>query len=130
MAKNCLGINSLWTRRDACTMFVLVTEDAQMVDEPDNMVLRLLREIRATLDDHSARLARMDARFDRMDARFDQVDARFDHVDKELEEVKFQVTYGLGVSSINNLKAREVDLRMTEFDRRLKTLEERADGEM
>jgi hypothetical protein len=39
-------------------------------------------------------------------ARLERVDGCFDHVDKELEEVRFQVTYGLGVSSINHLKAR------------------------
>jgi hypothetical protein len=100
-----------------------------MVDEPDNMVLRMLREIRAKQDEHDVRFAKIDARFEQIDTRFDQVDTRFDHIGKELEEVKFQVTYGLGVSSINHLKVREVDHRMTDFDTRLKRLEEKAETE-
>ena len=95
-----------------------------MVDEPDNLMLRLLREIRAKQDEHAVMV---EARFKAVDARFEQVDARFDHIDKELEEVKFQVTYGLGVFSINHLKAREVDHRMTDFEQRLKRLEEKAE---
>lgn len=100
-----------------------------MVDEPDNLVLQMLREIRATQQEHSEKFKQIDVRFKEIDARFDHVDARFDHINKELEEVKFQVTYGLGVSSINHLKAREVGHRMTDFDQRLKRLEEKAETE-
>jgi hypothetical protein len=42
-----------------------------MADEPDNLVLVQLREIRTTLADHSKRFDRMDERFDRIDKRFD-----------------------------------------------------------
>lgn len=51
-----------------------------MVDEPDNVVLRMLREIRAKQDEHSATL---------------------NTLHKDVEEVKFQVTYGLGVACID-----------------------------
>jgi DNA anti-recombination protein RmuC len=101
-------------------------KDMPMVDEPDNLVLHMLREMRAEI---AERFARVETRFEQIDKRFEQIDTRFDHVDKELEEVKFQVTYGLGVSSINHLKARELDHRMTDFDQRLKRLEEKAETE-
>ena len=110
------------TREDTDQEIDQNIEDARLVDEPDNLVLQMLREIRATQQEHSEK-------FKQIDVRFKEIDARFDHVDKELEEVKFQVTYGLGVSSINHLKACEVGHRMTEFDQRLKRLEEKAETE-
>ena len=39
-----------------------------MPDEPDNLTLQLLREIRARLDD-------FDARFDRIEARLDRIES-------------------------------------------------------
>ncbi len=43
--------------------------------EPENLVLKLLREIRAD----------MDARFDAVDKRFDAVDKRFEAIERRLE---------------------------------------------
>jgi hypothetical protein len=39
-----------------------------MAEDTDNLVLRLLREIRATQDEHSERLDRMEARFQHMES--------------------------------------------------------------
>ncbi len=43
--------------------------------EPDNLVLTLLREMRADID----------ARFNAVDARFDAVDKRFEAIERRLE---------------------------------------------
>lgn len=90
-----------------------------MANDSDNLVLRMLREIRAKQDEHSAK-------FEHIDTRFDRTDARLDTMSKDLEEVRFQVTYGLGVASINHLKAREFEQHMTTVDKRLRRLEEKA----
>lgn len=51
-----------------------------MVQEPENPVLIQLREIRATLAEHSAQFARTDERFAHIDKRFNDVGKRFDEM--------------------------------------------------
>jgi len=48
--------------------------------EPDNLVLRLLREIRERLDEQSDRFAAIDRRFDRLEKRFDETRRYADRV--------------------------------------------------
>jgi hypothetical protein len=98
-----------------------------MANEPDNLVLVHLREIRATLADHSAR-------FDRMDGRFDQLDKRF-------EDFHELTSHALRLSTSNDLRMRDLDRRyefsegeqrrmadrMDEFERRLSDLERKID---
>jgi hypothetical protein len=99
-----------------------------MADEPENLVLVQLREIRATQAEHSAR-------FDRVDARFDQLDKRFD-------DFHLLVNHALGLGTANQVKAREleaeqeatkarqrrIDERHAEIERRLGKVEEKSDS--
>jgi hypothetical protein len=52
-----------------------------MADEPDNLVLVMLREIRAKQDEHSA--------------HFEQIEARLGDVEKQLDDYKKIVRYSL-----------------------------------
>jgi hypothetical protein len=70
---------------------------AQMANEPDNLVLTQLREIRATLDEHSAQFVRMNERFEQLDKRFEDFHALTSH------------TLMLGTTSA--LKAQELERR-------------------
>ena len=105
-----------------------------MANEPDSLVLVHLREIRATLADHSARFDRIDdrfariderfaqidgrfvdivthmnARFAQVDARFAQMDVRFDQMDKRFDELRDVVGHTFALSATNSLKSREHD---------------------
>jgi hypothetical protein len=102
-------------------------EVAQMADEPDNLVLFQLREIRATLAAHSP--------------RFDQIDRRLDQMDKRFEDFHALTSHALNLSTTNYLRMREFDQRhemseggqqrikerMDEFERRLAKVEEKVD---
>ena len=50
-----------------------------MANEPDNLILIQLREIRTTLAEHSAQFVRMNERFDQLDKRFDDFHALTSH---------------------------------------------------
>ena len=98
-----------------------------MANEPDNLVLVQLREIRATLAEHSAR-------FDRMDERFDQLDKRF-------EDFHALTSHTLTPGTANHLKSQELERRyefsegeqrrlsdrMDDFERRLSKVEDKLD---
>ena len=60
-----------------------------MVDEPETLMLRLLREIHAKQDDH--------------DKRFDEHDKRFDRLERRHELTQYQVTHALGFAGMANL---------------------------
>ena len=110
-----------------------------MANEPDNLVLVQLREIRATLAEHSKQLE-----------RFDQVDKRFDKLDKRFEDFRAVTSHTLTLSTANDLRMREFDqrhefsegqqlritgrpddfeqrmtMRMNEFERRLARVEDK-----
>jgi hypothetical protein len=102
-----------------------------MANEPDNLVLVQLREIRATLAAHSAR-------FDQIEQRFER---RFDQLDKRFEEFHELTSHTLRLSTSNDLRMRDLDRRyefsegeqrrmtdrMDEFERRLSDLERKID---
>ena len=77
------------------------------MDERNDLVLRMLRDIRTKLD-----------KLDEHDRRFDAIDARFADVDKQLETIKYQLTYSLGLSGTANLL-------VTQSSGRVDTLEQR-----
>ena len=92
-----------------------------MAEEPDNLTLRMLREIRGTLEAQSN--------------RFDQMDKRFDRLEKQGEEMRQYMTYAMGLGGVNELKAREFDQRMEvgetlnrQFEQRFKDIEKRLTG--
>jgi chromosome segregation ATPase len=107
-----------------------------MANESDNLVLVHLREIRATLAEHSARFDRMDDRFGqiddrlaqiderfgqvderfaqmeaRMDRRFAQMDTRFDRLEQRFDDLHAIVSHTFSPSTANSLKVREFDQR-------------------
>ena len=62
-----------------------------MADEPDNLVLRLLREIRGELGDVRRKL--------------DDHDKRFDRLDSKLDLMQLQLTHTFGLAGMANLQA-------------------------
>jgi hypothetical protein len=99
-----------------------------MANEADNLVLVQLREIRATLVEHSA--------------RFDQIDKRFDQLDKRFEDFHALTSHTLMLGTTNALKSQELERRqefgegeqrrmrdrMDEFERRLARIEDKLDS--
>ena len=88
-----------------------------MANEPDNLILVHLREIRATLAEHSARFDRIDERFAqveaRMDERFAQIDERFIQMDLRFARIDERFT--------------QMDLRFAQMDKRFDRMERRLD---
>jgi chaperonin cofactor prefoldin len=99
-----------------------------MAKDPDNLVLTLLREVRAKLDAH-------DKRFDHADKRFDKIDERFDGLDYKLTHVfGFAAMASLGAkhaeTKVSDLADRQTQLesQVTAIDQRLKAVENPADA--
>lgn len=89
-----------------------------MADEPDNIVLVQLRDIRGKLD--------------KIDDKLHEHDRRFDHLDKRSDEMRQYVVHALGLGSLNEMKAREMDARLEmgealskQIDERFKDIERR-----
>ena len=83
-----------------------------MAKEPDNLVLKMLREIRSTLDKH--------------EERFDKMDKRFDKLDKKLDDMAGGLTYSLGFSMQANLRHEGVRQKLDALEQRVERLEQRA----
>lgn len=75
-----------------------------MADEPDNVVLKLLRDIRATQDVHSE---------------------EFKKVRQQLDDLSESVTYALGLSAHANVRHESVQKKIDELEKRIKNLESR-----
>lgn len=92
-----------------------------MADDPDNLVLRLLREIRSKLDQHDQRFEAIDRRFEAIDQRFEGIDQRFatiaEHLDERFDEQRDLMTHLLGVSSASDLQLRDHKVRFKDNDR-------------
>jgi archaellum component FlaC len=112
-----------------------------MTNEPDNLILVHLREIRATLAQHSARFdriddrfAQIDERFDRVDERFAQIDLRFTHMDKRFDRLERRfddlhavVSHTFALSTTTLAKSHELDL-IRQFSGEQQRIKERVDG--
>ena len=85
-----------------------------MADEPENLVLVQLRDIRAKLGE-----------IDELKRRFDLVDKRFDRLDKNFDEMRVYVNHALGLGTMNDLKARELDARVEAGEALSRRLDER-----
>jgi tetrahydromethanopterin S-methyltransferase subunit G len=83
----------------------------RMANEPDNLALEMLREIRARLDRH--------------EARFDKMDKRFDKLDKKLDDMAGGLTYSLGFSMQANLRHENVQKKLDALEQRVERLEQR-----
>jgi hypothetical protein len=102
-------------------------EVVAMVDEPENLVLVQLRDVRSELQGIRAKLSEHDGRFDQLDKRFD--------------DFHLLVNHALGLGTANQVKAREpeaeqeatkarqlrMDERQAEIERRLGKVEEKSD---
>lgn len=66
--------------------------------EPDNLMLRLLREIREKLDEQSDRFTAIDRCFDRLEMRFD--------------EMRGYINHALVMGVTSHLKGEEHDTRL------------------
>jgi hypothetical protein len=82
-----------------------------MAKEPDNLVLKMLQEIRARLDKH--------------EERFDRMDRRFDDLDRMLDDMAGSLTYSLGFSMQANVRHESVQRKLDTLEQRVKRLEER-----
>ena len=78
--------------------------------EPDNMILVLLREMRAE----------MNARFEEVREEFSRVESRFDRLEKRLENIR-QAAFGESV--LGRYAAAEVEERLERIEKRLEALE-------
>jgi polyhydroxyalkanoate synthesis regulator phasin len=73
-----------------------------MAKEPDSLVLRLLREIRATQQDHGKKL---------------------DHLDKKVEDLYKISTHTLGVAANAHVRYEQLEARVDKLTDRVKRLE-------
>ena len=80
-----------------------------MADEPDNLMLRLLREIRAKMDDH--------------DKRFDEHDRRFDDLKKAIEDRKETAATGIGFAAHANIRNDMLEKEIAELKKRMDRIE-------
>lgn len=94
-----------------------------MAAEADNLVLRLLREIRGKLDEHDRKFDAIEGRFETIEGRFQAIDRRFDqlqqHVDQRFEamderfdELRDIVTHSFGLTSMHDVQLREHKARL------------------
>ena len=79
-----------------------------MANEPDNLVLALLRELRSGQDELRAKL--------------DALAERVGHIERQLDDLHVAVTYSLGQSSETQLKQQRQSARIDELFARLEKL--------
>jgi hypothetical protein len=82
--------------------------ELMMADEPDNLVLVMLRDIRAKQDEHSI--------------HFEQIESRLTDVEKQLGDYKKIVRYSLGQSSETQLRQAQQESRIDELFEKLEKL--------
>lgn len=80
-----------------------------MANEPDNMLLRLLREVRAKQDEH--------------DGRFDAHDKRFDELHKAIEDWKETTATGVGFAAHANIRTGALEKEIAELKRCIDRIE-------
>jgi len=83
-----------------------------MADEPDNLVLVMLREIRGDIRELSNRVGKLEASFD----------VRMGNVEKQLDDYKKIVRYSLGQSSETQLRQAQQESRIDELFDKLEKL--------
>lgn len=99
--------------------------------EPDTLVLKLLREIRASQDEMRSKLGQYDQPFSAleqsieqlrqgMNAGFEGVDERFDERFDEMTDV---VRHTFGLAGANDITLRQYRAQLREIERRVGRLE-------
>ncbi|SMC58809.1 hypothetical protein SAMN06297251_104101 [Fulvimarina manganoxydans] len=82
-----------------------------MAGEPDNLVLGLLREIRAKLEDH--------------DPRFDEMSGRLAHLEQRNDEIHETMYTIAGFATHANVRHERVSERRKSLEGRIDRLEEK-----
>jgi hypothetical protein len=82
--------------------------ELMMADEPDNLVLAMLRDIRAKQNEHSI--------------HFQQIESQLTDVEKQLDDYKKIVRYSLGQSSETQLRQAQQESRIDELFEKLEKL--------
>ena len=80
-----------------------------MANEPDNVVLQILKDIQSTLADHGRVL--------------DDHSGRFDNIERELSDLAKLVTYSLGQSTETQFRQSQQERRIDELFERVSKLE-------
>lgn len=80
-----------------------------MAAEPDNLVLKMLREMRDILDDHTK--------------RFEAHDRRFDELHKAIEDWQETTSTGAGFAMHANIRTQALEKEVAEPKRRMDRLE-------
>lgn len=80
-----------------------------MADEPDNMMLRLLRDIRGKLDEH--------------DKRFDRTDEQLHDLRKAIEDWKETTATGVGFAAHANIRTEALEREIADLKKRMDRLE-------
>lgn len=80
-----------------------------MFEEADNLVLKLLREMRNVLDEHTR--------------RFDEHDRRFDELKKAIEDWQETTSTGTGFAMHASIRTQALEKEIAELKRRIDRLE-------
>ena len=82
-----------------------------MADESDNLMLVMLREIRAKQSEHDQQLAKLNK--------------QLEHASKQLEHVNEAAYLGIGIATMTARKVDEIGDRLETLEQRLQALEAR-----
>ena len=82
-----------------------------MANGPDDLVIRILREIQGTLSEHTQ--------------RFDRMDGSLMHIEKRLDEVNQGMITSLGLAGHAHVRQDGVQKELDELKQRIERLEER-----
>lgn len=96
-----------------------------MPEEPDNLVLAMVRSIRGTLDDHSARFDAIEAVLHDVRLTMARRDQRFDALEERVEPIREGTVSAIGCAA--NAGRGHVDLRRQIADPARRT--EKLEGE-
>jgi len=83
-----------------------------MAEEPENIVLVLLRDIRAKVE-------AVDAKVEAVDAKVEAVDARVQRLEKQVEDLNVGLTYSLGQSTQTQFRQARQGARIDDLFARL-----------
>jgi hypothetical protein len=95
----------------------------RMAEEPDNLVLQLLRGIRTTLDEYSSRFDAIEGVLKEVRLTAASHDLRFDALEERLETIREGTVSAIGLAA--NVGRAHVDLRrqIADLTRRVERLE-------
>ncbi len=80
-----------------------------MATEPENVMLRLLREVRAKMDEH--------------DGRFDDQDKQLSELRKQIEDWQETTSTHVGFAAHANIRTQSLEREIAELKRRIDRLE-------